>query len=99
MTRFSVAILPEAEAEIRGAFLWYAERSALASEAFRAEVFDAIDGLAHTADIWPAEDDNVRRYVLRRFPFIVHYELDGNDATVLAVAHQRRRPGYWRDRR
>lgn len=48
MTRFSVEILPQAEAEIREAFLWYFERSPL--------------------------------------------------AVVLAVARQRRKPGYWRDR-
>lgn len=47
--------------------------------------------------MWPADDDDVRRYVLSHFPFTVHYEIQGSDTIVLAVAHQRRRPGYWRD--
>lgn len=97
MTRFTVRVLPRAEAEIRGAFLWYAERSAIAADAFRKEVLEAIDGLSRTADMWPADDDDVRRYVLSHFPFTVHYEIQGSDTIVLAVAHQRRRPGYWRD--
>lgn len=98
MSRFAIGVLPQAEAEIREAFLWYVERSALAADAFRAEVLDAIDRLADSADMWPADEDNLRHYVLRHFPFTVHYELDGNDVAVLAVAHQRRRPGYWHGR-
>ena len=96
MTRFSVEILPHAEAEIREAVLWYFERSPLAADAFRTEVFDAIDGLAQLADTWPVDEDGVRRHVLSHFPYTVHYELAGTVATVLAVAHQRRKPGYWR---
>jgi plasmid stabilization system protein ParE len=46
VTRFRVEILPEAEAEIREAFLWYFERSPIAAEAFRTETLEAIDRLA-----------------------------------------------------
>lgn len=91
-------ILPQAEAEIREAFLWYFERSPLAADAFRTEVFDAIDGLALSADTWPADEDSVRRHVLSHFPYTVHYEVAGTLAVVLAVPHQRRKPGYWRNR-
>ena len=38
---------------------------------------------------------DVRRRLLRRFPFSILYTVEGDDAVVIAVAHQRRRPGYW----
>ena len=95
MSRFRVEILPEAEAEFREAFLWYFERSALAADAFRTEVLDKIDGLERDADIWPKDGDGIHFRVLSRFPYTVHYELLGSVATVLAVSHQRRAPGYW----
>lgn len=98
MTRFGVEILPEAEAEIREAFLWYFERSPIAADAFRTETFQAVDRLAVDALAWPEDDDAIRRYVLRHFPYTVFYEIRGDILTVLAVAHQRRRPGYWRER-
>ena len=98
MTRFAVEILPEAEAEIGEAFRWYMERSPIAADAFRAEIFEAIDGLRESADSWPLDDDGVSRYVLRHFPYTVHYEILDERAIVLAVAHQRRRPGYWHER-
>ena len=87
-----------AEADAREASLWYFERSPLAADAFRTEVFDTIDGLANSADTWPADENGVRRCVLKRFPYTVFYEVSEQTVTVLAVAHQRRRPGYWQAR-
>lgn len=98
MTRFGVQILPEAEAEIREAFLWYFERSPIAADAFRAETFLAIDRLAVDALMWPEDEDAIRKHVLRHFPYTVFYEIRDTMVTVLAVAHQRRKPGYWRKR-
>ncbi|QTN21524.1 type II toxin-antitoxin system RelE/ParE family toxin [Rhizobacter sp. AJA081-3] len=98
MTRFSVDILPEAEAEFREAFLWYFERSPLAADAFRTEVFDKIDALATDANTWPKDEGGIHFRLLSRFPYTLHYDLDGLVATVLAVAHQRRLPGYWLSR-
>ena len=98
MTRFGVEILPKAEAEIKEAFLWYFERSPIAADAFRTETFQAIDQLVVDALMWPEDEDAIRRHVLRHFPYTVFYETRGKTVTVLAVAHQRRRPGYWRVR-
>ena len=99
MSKFQVAVLPEAEQEFREAFLWYFERSPLAADAFREEVFDAIDGLTEDADLWPSDEDGFGFYVLTRFPYTVRFELDAEVATVMAISHHRRRPKYWRERR
>jgi len=98
VTRFGVEILPEAEAEIREAFLWYVERSRIAADAFRTEALAIIDRLGVDALMWPEDEDAIRRHVLRHFPYTVFYEIRGSIVTVLAVAHQRRKPGYWRER-
>jgi plasmid stabilization system protein ParE len=98
VTRFVVSVLPEAEADIREAFLWYRELSLIAAGGFRSEVSDAIDELAERADAWPCDDDGVHYRVLKRFPYTVHYELANAAVTVLAVAHHRRDPSYWRNR-
>ncbi|MGH7572646.1 MAG: type II toxin-antitoxin system RelE/ParE family toxin [Gemmatimonadota bacterium] len=44
-------------------------------------------------------EGNTRRVLLRRFPFSLIYEAQGDQALVVAVAHHSRKPGYWRDRR
>lgn len=75
MSSFDVEVLPEAEAEGREAFLWYFERSPIAADAFRVELFDAIDGLTDTAKDWPEDEDGTRSYHLRHFPYTVMHEL------------------------
>ena len=43
---------------------------------------------------WPGRDD-VRRRVLRRNPFAIVYLIDDGAIVIVAVAHHKRRPGYW----
>ena len=40
-----------------------------------------------------------RRYVLRRFPYSVFYQVAGDEIRGIAVAHQRRRPLNWAGRK
>lgn len=43
-------------------------------------------------------DDELRHFVLRRFPFSVVYAVVSDVVYVVAVAHGGREPGYWRPR-
>jgi len=95
VTRFTVVVLPDAEAELREAFLWYFDKSPLAADAFGTEVDDAIDGLEETAADWPKDEHGVYFYHLKRFPYTLRYAVAGGEVTILAVAHQRRAPSYW----
>lgn len=36
-----------------------------------------------------------RRYFLRRFPYSIIYQVTAEELRILAIAHHRRRPGYW----
>jgi plasmid stabilization system protein ParE len=95
VARFEIQILAEAEDEMLAAFHGYFERSPAAADAFRAEALDAIDELAGNAERWPRDDSGLYRRVLRRFAYTIHYDLDHQRVTVLAIAHQRREPAYW----
>ncbi len=46
---------------------------------------------------WP-DDARYRRIVVRRFPYLVFFEVRGETVEVVAVAHASREPGYWRAR-
>ena len=96
MSDFSVVLAPQAETDIAEAFEWYRGRSVSAAHAFRTEALEAIDRLAEAPTRWRLDEDGTRRRVLQHFPYSVVFEALGNTVTVLAVAHDRRRPGYWR---
>ena len=38
---------------------------------------------------------DVRRRILRRFPYSILYTVDDGEILIVAIAHQSRRPGYW----
>lgn len=93
-----VAFHPEAREELLEAHDWYVKRSAPAGDAFFVEIDRVIALLAQTPYTWPLHLDDTRRCLLRRFPYSVIYRVEGNRIEIVAVAHQKRRPGYWRGR-
>jgi len=96
VSRYLVELAPAAEGDVGDAFLWYRARNALIADAFRAEVFDTIDRIAELPLAKSADEEGNRKRVLHRFPYSVIYEVIGSTVTILAVAHHRREPGYWR---
>ena len=86
---------PEAIAEARAAREWYEAQNAEAAEAFMHELDVAIERIEEAPRQWPSYLDDTRRYLLRRFPFIVVFRAVNDHVQILAVAHARRRPGYW----
>ena len=57
-----------------------------------------MDAVAANPEIWPRFSRRARRYVFPRYPFSLVYILRGAEIQIIAVAHGRRRPGYWRAR-
>lgn len=39
-----------------------------------------------------------RRFVVKRFPYLVYVATVRGGPEIIAISHARRRPGYWRDR-
>nr|MBI3614136.1 type II toxin-antitoxin system RelE/ParE family toxin [Nitrospirota bacterium] len=89
---------PDAIAEARAAREWYTYQNPAAGEAFVAELDQAIALIGDHPNRWPSYDHRTRRYLLRRFPYSIIYRAEENRITVVAVAHGRRKPGYWRKR-
>src|SRR5690349_14765143 len=93
-----VILLSEAETEILEALDWYDERSPLAARAFVYELNGVIVRAARSPETWPKIFGGARRIVFPHFPFSLVFRMIGDVVEVVAVAHQRRRPSYWRNR-
>jgi len=89
---------PEAEEEYLASLSWYQERSLLAATNFESAVASAVERIGKAPKHWPIYFGNFRKYVLRQFPFSIIYQEFSSEIVVFAVAHGRRKPGYWRDR-
>ena len=89
---------PEAALELRAAVEWYRTRSLRAGDEFVGELDQAIDRISQSPTRWRRVFGPWRRYVLRRFPFLIVYRETSTGIEIVAIAHGRRRPGYWRQR-
>jgi len=62
------------------------------------EISRAIALLKQFPESAPIISGNYRRLLIRRFLFGLNYRIDGDEIIVIAIAHNSRRPGCWRDR-
>lgn len=93
-----VRLHPEARAELRHARKWYYERSPLSATAFAHAVDSAVSRIKESPNGFPLADHGTRKLILQRFPFTIFYRPDETEIVIVAVAHQKRRPGYWASR-
>jgi toxin ParE2 len=96
-------VLAEARAEAIEAAAWYDRKKfgfgdQLLDEIERALVRIEID--PPSFPLWELSDgsDELRRCVLRRFPYVVIFTCRPEETIVIAVSHGRRLPSYWRER-
>ena len=89
---------PAARREILAAHDWYLQQSANAAEGFYEELIPALDRLQIQPGLYPQHIHGTQRLVLSRYPFSVIFRERLDDIQVIAVAHAKRKPGYWSKR-
>ena len=97
MKQKTLRIRSEAREEIDSAFEWYFQRSPRAADAFLAEVDASLSQIASHPQIHPRYTENTRRCILEKFPYSVVFQEKDDIVLVIALAHAKRRFGYWRD--
>jgi plasmid stabilization system protein ParE len=89
----------DADQELAEAQEWYSERSEGAGDAFALEIDHALRSIRQAPLRWPLAMRGARAFVLDRFPYTVFYRIRTDHVVITAIAHQSRRPGYWRYRK
>jgi hypothetical protein len=98
MTPPNLDFHPRAIVEARAARRRYARIIAALAEQYVAELDHAVNQIATAPAQWPPYLHGTRFYRLRRFPFLIVYRETAWGVQVVAIAHARRRPSYWRRR-
>ena len=93
-----VRLHPNAEWELRAAYIWYLERNPIVAEAFQIEADHAVQVVSEHPERWPHLTESIQRYVFPRFPFSLIYQARSQWLEVVAIAHQKRKPDYWTER-
>jgi toxin ParE1/3/4 len=90
--------LPAAREELNEAAAFYEASVPGLGDAFLEDVERAIDTVRGNTRIGVPLGRGFRKMILRRFPFSIVYVERDDAIVIIAIAHQRRRPGYWRGR-
>lgn len=67
-------------------------------ERFQTEIRHIVDLLVSQPQLGTPVDQNLRKFILTRFPFALYCSVTADVLCMEAVAHQSRRPGYWKER-
>lgn len=89
---------PARDEAFEAAEFYESQAAGLGAELFGV-VDEAIELLLANPNAGAPYELGTRRFVLPRFPFSLIYSLEGDEILIVAVAHHRRRPVFWRDRR
>jgi plasmid stabilization system protein ParE len=88
----------EAEAELTEAALFYEDKVVGLGKSLVADIQNAVTFIRFHPDTPPHLGQLLRKFVVKRFPYSIIYLHDEQSIFILAIAHDKRRPGYWKSR-
>lgn len=92
------AFHPDAEIEFDQAIEYYEQCAKGLGYDFSIEVYAAIKRAACYPKAWSVIEDEIRRTLVRRFPYGVLYSEENDGVFIVAVMHLHREPDYWKNR-
>jgi mRNA-degrading endonuclease RelE of RelBE toxin-antitoxin system len=95
---YEIVIHESADEELNAAALFYESRETDLGQEFLKELSISFNRIREYPYSYSIVFEEYRRCVMARFPFSVVYRIEEESVLVFAVAHLRRRPGYWRNR-
>jgi plasmid stabilization system protein ParE len=93
-----VRFLELAQYELDDAFVWYEEHM----QGLGRELLDEVDRSIRRIARWPLAgkeiSPDVRRCLVKRFPYGIIYGIEEDTIVVVSFAHLHRKPFYWVER-
>ena len=85
-------LTPAAEADVKGVFAWYSDRGHELGDQFRFALDQCLEAIERNPLAYAVVHRDIRRALLRRFPYCVFYIVSDQDIVVLACVHGHRDP-------
>ena len=89
----------EAFDEYREAVLHYNNISITVANQFVVNVEQAVLLIREQPNIWVIVSKNIRRSIVKGYPYSIFFSEHNGKIYILAIANQRRKPNYWKKRK
>jgi plasmid stabilization system protein ParE len=91
----SVVFDPDARAEFLEAVQYYEDSQTGLGRRFRVAIETAVKSIAENPFRYRVLHPPFRRYLLQNFPYAIIYSIEPENILIIAIAHTKRKPGYW----
>jgi toxin ParE1/3/4 len=89
---------PEAEAELIESARFYDRRIPGLGRRFLLEIDKSIERILANPTKWKVVEDDIRRFLMKKFPFSIYYRVEAEVIRILVFKHHSRHPDYWKHR-
>ena len=93
-----IIVPPQSDLDIQAAAFWYEDQQSGLGARFLNELHQVFHRIKGNPNQFPLVGGDIRRALLRRFPYGVYFLDDGHDLRILAVLHLHRHPDVWKNR-
>lgn len=94
----SIIFDPEAKDEFLDAVQYYEDCQEGLGYRFRLAIESATQKIAEEPFIYRVLQAPFRRHLVAKFQYSIIYSIEPDHIRIIAVAHTKRKPGYWIDR-
>ena len=89
---------PEARKEIQHETRFYKKGGHVTVNRFSEEAKKSSRQIQNNPEMWTSITERLRGKILSRFPFTMIYAFNDEMIFIVAFAHHKKKPGYWKDR-
>ena len=97
--KFSIVVSDEAEIDFDKSYEYYFEDSPKVANAFFKKINVSFEDIKQNPFAFPVAYKNVRKYVVKKFPFVIYYQIVNSSIKVIAIFHTSRNPQIWNERK
>lgn len=95
---FSIELSDEAEVDFDKSYEFYFEDSPKVADTFFKQMNIGFENIKQNPKSFPIAHKSVRKYVVKKFPFVIYYRIVDTIIQIVAIFHTSRNPEIWNER-
>lgn len=95
---FSIELSDDAEVDFDKSFEFYSKDSTKVADAFFKQINLGFENIKQNPKSFPIAHKDIRKYVVKKFPFVIYYRIVRTLIQVIAIFHTSRNPEIWNER-